>query len=210
MPSKCLVALVFCTKLYIKVAVSLFSFSQFSFPFNFRTAKALVLKFCTLPLNCLFSNTLLAILKSFFVQELCTVLYPKNGPNLTCRCVFKPNLISKANFKNPGHGFLDSSCQGNKKEVSGHGKGGLNSLKSFGTRLNSLKSLELGAYFACFHLLDTLSLPGFLCSKTRGGGHIVLLCKNPVPIFRIYSSKVFLKACPIFSLLTHFWFPWKP
>ena len=52
----CLVALVFCTKLYIKLAVSLCSFSQFSFPFNFRTANALVLKFATLPLSGLFSN----------------------------------------------------------------------------------------------------------------------------------------------------------
>ena len=34
----CLVALAFCTKLYIKLAFSLCSFSQFSFPFNFRTA----------------------------------------------------------------------------------------------------------------------------------------------------------------------------
>ena len=46
----CLVALVFCTKLYIKLVVSLSLFSQFSFPFNFRTA--LVLKFGTLPLKC--------------------------------------------------------------------------------------------------------------------------------------------------------------
>ena len=38
----CLVALVLCTKLYIKLAVSLCSFSHFSFPFNFRTADALV------------------------------------------------------------------------------------------------------------------------------------------------------------------------
>ena len=57
----CFVALVFYTKLYIKLAVSLGSFSQFSFPFNFRTANALVLKFGTLPLSCRFSNTLLEI-----------------------------------------------------------------------------------------------------------------------------------------------------
>ena len=46
----CLVALAFCTKLYIKLAFFLCSFSQFSFPFNFRTAEALVLKFGPLPL----------------------------------------------------------------------------------------------------------------------------------------------------------------
>ena len=57
----CSAALVFCTKLYIKRAVSLCSFSQFSFPFNFRTANALVLKFGPLPLSGLFSNTLLTI-----------------------------------------------------------------------------------------------------------------------------------------------------
>ena len=62
----CLVALVFCTKLYIKLAVSLCSFSQFSFPFNFQTADALVLKFGKLPFRCLFSNTLLAMFDIFF------------------------------------------------------------------------------------------------------------------------------------------------
>ena len=35
---------------------------KFSFPFNFRTANALVLKSGTLPLSGLFSNILLAIL----------------------------------------------------------------------------------------------------------------------------------------------------
>ena len=75
----CLIALVFCTKLYRKLAVSLCSFLQFSFPFNFWTANALVLKFCTLPLSYLFSNTLLAILISFFVQDLFTVLYQNMG-----------------------------------------------------------------------------------------------------------------------------------
>ena len=75
----CLVALAFCTKLYVKLAFSLCSFSQFSFPFNFPTAEALVLKFGPLPLYHLFSNTLLEILISFFVQELFTVLYQKMG-----------------------------------------------------------------------------------------------------------------------------------
>ena len=53
----CTVALVLCTKLYIKLAVSLCSFSQFSFPFNFRTASALVLKFGALSLSCFVSYT---------------------------------------------------------------------------------------------------------------------------------------------------------
>ena len=101
LPSK----LLSCTGfLYIKLAVSLCSFSPFSFPFNFQTAEALVLKFGTLPLICVFSNTFSAIMISFFVQQLFTVLY-QNGPKLKCGRVFKYNVISKANVKNPEHSF---------------------------------------------------------------------------------------------------------
>ena len=103
---RCLVALVFCTKLYIKLAVSLCSFSQFSFPFNFRTANALVLKFGTLLLSCLFSNTLLAIFDILFRSRVIHRFVPKNGPKLTCGRVFQHNFISKANLKNPEQGFL--------------------------------------------------------------------------------------------------------
>ena len=102
----CLVALVFCTKLYIKLAVSLCSFSQFSFPFNFRTVSTLVLKFGTLPLSYLFSNTLLAIFEILFCSRVIHRFVQKNGPKLTCRRVFQHNFISKANLKNPEHGFL--------------------------------------------------------------------------------------------------------
>ena len=84
----CLVALAFCTKLYIKLAFSLCSFSQFSFPFSFRTAEALVLKFGPLPLYHLFSNTLLAIFDTFFRSRVIYRFVPKNGPNLTCGRVF--------------------------------------------------------------------------------------------------------------------------
>ena len=76
----CLVALVFCTKLYIKLAVSLCLISQFSFPFNFRTANALVLKFGTLPLSCLLSNTVLAIFDIIFRSRVIHRFVPKNGP----------------------------------------------------------------------------------------------------------------------------------
>ena len=102
----CLVALVFCTKLYIKLTVSPCSFSQFSFPFNFRTANALVLKFGTLPLRCLSSNTLLAIFYILFRSRVIHRFVPKNGPKLTCGRVFQHNFISKANFKNAEQGFL--------------------------------------------------------------------------------------------------------
>ena len=84
----CLVALAFCTKLYIKLAFSLCSFSQFSFPFNFQTVEALVLKFGPLPLYHFFSNTLLAIVDTFFRSRVIHRFVPKNGPNLTCGRVF--------------------------------------------------------------------------------------------------------------------------
>ena len=101
----CLVALVFCTKLYIKLAVSLCSFSQFSFPFNFGTADALVLKFGPLPLSCLFSITLSAIFDVLFRSRVIYRFVPKNGQKLTCGRVFQHYFISKANFKNPEQFF---------------------------------------------------------------------------------------------------------
>ena len=55
-----------------KLAFSLCLFSQYYFPFNFRTAKPLVLKFGPLPLHNLVSNTLLTFYDVFFVQELFT------------------------------------------------------------------------------------------------------------------------------------------
>ena len=102
----CVVALVFCTKLYIKLAVSLCSFSQVSFPFIFRTANALVLKLGTLLFSCRFSNTLLAIFDISFRSRVIHRFVPKNGPKLTCRRVFQHNFISKANLKNPEQSFL--------------------------------------------------------------------------------------------------------
>ena len=101
----CLVALVFCTKFYIKLAVSLCSFSQFSFSYNFRTANSLVLKFGTLPLSGLFSNTFLAIFDILFRSRVIHRFVPKNGPKLTCGRVFQHQFISKANLKNPEQGF---------------------------------------------------------------------------------------------------------
>ena len=103
---KCTVALVFCTKFYIKLAVCLSSFSQFSIPFNFQTAIALVLKFGTLPLRCLFSNILLAIFDIFFPSKVIHRYVPSNVPKMTCGRVFQHNFISKANLKNPEQDFL--------------------------------------------------------------------------------------------------------
>ena len=102
----CTVALVFYTKLYLKLAVSLCSFSQFSFPFNFRTANALVLKVRTLPLSCRFSNKLVAIFDILFCSRVIHRFVPKNGPKSTCGRVFQHNFISKANLKNPEQGVL--------------------------------------------------------------------------------------------------------
>ena len=101
----CSVALAFCTKLYIKLAFSLYSFSQFSFPFNFRTAEALVFKFRPLPLYHLFSNTLLAIFDFFFCWRVIHRFVPKNGPNLTCGRFLTLHCL-KANLKNKEQGFL--------------------------------------------------------------------------------------------------------
>ena len=120
----CTVALVFCTKLYIKLAVSLCSFSQFSFPFNFQTANALVLKFGTLPLRCLFSNTLLAIFDFFFRSKVIHRFVPKIGPKMTCGRVFQHNFISKANLKSPEQGFLVHRFYWLRKQKNVSGKAG--------------------------------------------------------------------------------------
>ena len=106
MPSKLHGCIGFLYKVVHKLAVSLCSFSQFSFPFNFQTANALVLKFGTLPLRFLFSKTLLAIFDIFFRSKVIHRFVPKNGPKMTCERVFQHNFITKANLKNPEQGFL--------------------------------------------------------------------------------------------------------
>ena len=69
-------------------------------------ANALVLKFGTLPLRCLFSNTLLVIFDIFFHSKVFHRFVPKNGPKMTCGRFFQHIFISKANLKNPEQGFL--------------------------------------------------------------------------------------------------------
>ena len=135
----CLVALVFYTKLYIKLAVSLGSFSQFSFPFNFWTANALVLKFGTLPLSCRFSNTLLAIFDVLFRSRVIHRFVPKNGPKLTCGGVFQHNVISKANLKNPEQGFLVQILLAEETKRM-----------SLSRPVFNLKAIELGGIFHLF------------------------------------------------------------
>ena len=56
----------------------------------------------------------------------------------------------------------------------------------------------------------TLSRAGFFGAPVgRGGGaQSAPPSKNPVPILRIYSSKIFLKACRKLSLVKQTWFPW--
>ena len=60
----------------------------------------------------------------------------------------------------------------------------------------------------------TLSRAGFFGAPGMqgGGGHKVPPppSENPVPILRIYSSKIFRKACPKLSLVKQTWFPWQP
>ena len=117
----CSGALVFFTRLYLKLAVSLCSFSQLCFPFNFRTADALVLKFGSRPLSGLFYNTVLENFDILFRSKVICRFIPKNGPKLTCGRVFQRNFILKANLKNPEQGFLVHRFYllGNKKNVSG-------------------------------------------------------------------------------------------
>ena len=94
-----MVALVFCTKLYIKLAVALCSFSQFSFPFNFPTANALVLKFGTLPLSCLFSNTLLANFDILFRLKVIHRFVPKKWAKIDMRACFSTLLYFESEIK---------------------------------------------------------------------------------------------------------------
>ena len=55
---------------------------------------------------------------------------------------------------------------------------------------------------------STLSRAGFFGADGQGGGGTRCLpSKNPH--LRIYSSKIFLKACPKSSLVKQTWFPWK-
>ena len=99
MTSKLLGCIGFLYKVVHKTGFSLCSFSQFSFPFNFQTANALVLKFGSLSLRCLFPNTLLAIFDIFFRSKVIHRFVPKNGPKMTCGRVFQHNFISKANLR---------------------------------------------------------------------------------------------------------------
>ena len=142
----CLVALVFCTKLYIKLAVSLCSFSQFSFPFNFRTADAMVLIFGTLPLSCLFYNTLLAIFDILFRSRVIYRFVSKNGPKLTCGRVFQHNFISKANLKKSRARFFSSQILLAEETKR----------LSLARPVFNLKAIEFGAFFAYFHLFRHL------------------------------------------------------
>ena len=144
----CTVALVFCTKLYKNLAVSLCSFSQFSFPFNFQTANELVLKFGTLPLRCLFSNTLLAIFDIFFRSKVIHRFVPKNGPKMTCGRVFQHNFISKANLKNPVQGFLVHIFYLLRKQKR----------LSLARPVFNLKAIEFGSFFVYFHLFRHLKV----------------------------------------------------
>ena len=144
----CLVALVFCTKLYRKLAVSLCSFSQFSFPFNFRMANALVLKFGTLPLSGLFSKTSLAIFDIWFLSRVIHRFVPKNGPKIDMRACFSTKLYFKSEFKNPEQGFLVHRFYLLRKQKR----------MSLARPVFNLKAIEFGALLAYFHLFRHLKV----------------------------------------------------
>ena len=144
----CTVALVFCTKLYIKLAVSLCSFSQFSFPFNFQTANALVLKFGTLPLRCLFSNTLLAIFDIFLRSKVIHRFVPKIGPKMTCGRVFQHKFILKVNLKKSRAKFFSSQILLAEETKR----------LSLARPVFNLKAIEFGSFFTYFHLFRHLEV----------------------------------------------------
>ena len=64
----------------------------------------------------------------------------------------------------------------------------------------------------CFSRQIMLKIMLAYCINAYGGGGAQSATprKNPVPRLRIYSSKIFLKACPKLSLVKQTWFPWKP
>ena len=144
----CTVALVFCTKLYIKLAVSRCSFSQFSFPFNFQMANALVLKFGTLPLRCLFSNTLLAIFDIFFsfksYSPFCTEKWAKND----MRACFSTQLYFKSEFKKSRASFFSSQILLAEETKR----------LSLARPVFNLKAIEFRSFFAYFHLFRHLKV----------------------------------------------------
>ena len=77
---------------------------------------------------------------------------------------------------------------------------------------NFVQKTHYGVLRVCLH---GLRLPVVVCvlnpiqgrlfwssgGRGGGGGHKVPPSKNPVPLLRIYSSKIFLKACPKLSLV---------
>ena len=79
MPSKLLISIGFLYKVVHKIGFFSVFVSQFSFPFNFRTAEALVLKFGLLALYYLLSNMLLAIFDIFFRSRVIHRFVPKMG-----------------------------------------------------------------------------------------------------------------------------------
>ena len=94
MPSKLLGCIGVLYKIVHKTAR--FSVSQFSFPFNCRPANALVLQFGTLPLRCLFSNSLVAIFVILFCSRVVhRFLYWKMVQNWHAGLFFNITLCQK-------------------------------------------------------------------------------------------------------------------
>ena len=126
-------------------------FFTISFPFNFQMANALVLKFGTLPLLCLFSKNLLAIFDIFFRSKVIHRFVPKNGPKMTCGRVFQRNFISKANLKTPQILLAEETKR-----------------LSLARPVFNLKAIEFGSFSAYFHLFRHLKVmqPFQKCAKT--------------------------------------------
>ena len=140
----CTVSLVFCTKLYIKLPVSLCSFSQFSFPFK----RLMPWSWNLAHFPCLFSNNLLAIFDIFFLfKNLFTVLYWKMGQKWHAGAFLNKTLFQKRIKK------IQSKVLSSQVLLAEETK-----RLSVVRPVFNLKAIEFGSFFAHFHLFRHLKV----------------------------------------------------
>ena len=148
MPSKLLGCIGFLYKVvHITGRFSVF-ISHFSFPFNFRTSNALVLKFGTLPLSALFSNTLSAIFVILFCSRVIHRFVPKKWAKIDMRACFSTKLYFKSEFKKSRAWFFSSQIPLAEKTKR----------MSLERPVFNLKAIEFGSFFAYFHLFRHLKV----------------------------------------------------
>ena len=136
--------LVFCTKLYINLAVCWCSSSHFFFLLNFRMTNALVLKTGTLSLSCLFSKFMLANFDNIFRSKVIHLLYRKMGQNWLAGVFFNIPFFN-SDFKNSEQGFFPQILLAEETKTVYLAK-----------PIFNLKAIEFAAFFAYFHLFRHL------------------------------------------------------